>query len=196
VPRRLLALLLAGLVLAVAGCADDVSPAVRVGSSTLSNDELLDEIEQWVGNPVAVDATQMAGVTPGAYPGELVRQLIRQRIDFMVHNEEFEAQGLTLDDDLRETALTALFGDPSGAEEAFSAFSDEFAAEFTDDVARQIAVQEALGDEGYSAWIDDAYAELDIEVNPRYGTWDEQAQQIVAPPAAQPAPSPADQSAP
>src|SRR5690606_10518688 len=125
-----------------AGCADQVSPAIRVGDTTVSNDELLDEVDQWINNPVAVDPAQVSGLTPGGYPGELVRQLILQRIDFMLHAQEFERLGLEVTDERRNDALVALFGDPSAAGDAFSAFSDGFAASFTDDVARQLAVQE------------------------------------------------------
>lgn len=186
-PRRLLAILIAGLALvSTAGCADTVSPALRVGDTKISNDELLSEIDQWVHNPVAVDASQLEGLAPGAYPGDLVRQLLRQRIDFAIHNAEFERRHLELNDQLRQDALTALFGDPSGAEQAYAAFDKEFADEFTDDVARQIALQDELGDDGYVEWLTEAYASTDIEVNPRYGTWDPTTRQVTAPPSGSP----------
>jgi hypothetical protein len=182
VPRRLLALAIAALaVLGSSGCADDVSPAARIGDTKIGNGELLDEVAEWVGNPAAVDPAMVADTTPGTYPLDLVRQLLQQRIDFELHREEFEALGLTVDDDLREQALTVLFGDPATAESAFEAFSDEFAAAFVDDVARQVGVQNELGDEGYTEWRTAAYAETDIEVSPRYGTWDAENGQIVAP---------------
>lgn len=184
-PRRLLTALLAGLVaLGAAGCADQVSPAIRVGDDTVGNDELLAEVDQWAGNPLAVDPAQLSDRTPGGYPGPLVRQLIRQRIDFMVHQQEFERLGLEVTDERRDAALRALFGDPAAAEEAFAAFSEDFAASFTDDVARQIAVQEELGDEAYSSWYVEAYQSTDIAVGSRYGTWDPATLDIVPPPAA------------
>lgn len=181
-PRRLLALAVAALaLLGSAGCADDVSPAVRIGATKIGNSELLDEVAEWVGNPVAVDPATVADAAPGTYPLELVRQLLQQRIDFELHNAQFAALGLEVDDALREQALTVLLGDPAAAEEAFAAFSDEFAASFVDDVARQIAVQEQMGEDGYTAWRAEAYAETDIEVSPRYGTWDSASGQIIAP---------------
>jgi hypothetical protein len=182
VPRRLLALAVAALVLlASAGCADDVSPAARIGDTKISNDALLDEVAEWVGNPAAIDPATMAEATPGTYPLELVRQLLQQRIDFELHRVEFESLGLEIGDDTREQALTALFGDPAAAEDAFAAFSDEFAAAFVDDVARQIGVQNELGEDGYNQWRTETYAAADIEVNPRYGRWDPDAGQITAP---------------
>ena len=190
-PRRLLPLLLVVLVaFGAAGCADDVSPAIRVGDATVSNDELLDEIGQWIGNPVAVDPAQVSGLTPGGYPGELVRQLISQRIDFMLHEQEFDRLGLEVTEELRTEALVALFGDPSAAGDAFAAFSDEFASSFTDDVARQIAVEQELSETSetaYSDWYVAAYEGAEIEVNPRYGTWDPTTRSVIAPAAPTPA---------
>ena len=174
--------MVAGLaLLGTAGCADDVSPAARIGDTKIGNSELLDEVAEWVSNPAAVDPATIADTTPGSYPLELVRQLLQQRIDFVLHRQEFDTLGLKVDDDLRQQALTVLFGDPSAADEAFAAFSDDFASAFVDDIARQIAVQNALGDDGYATWRTKAYAEADIEVSPRYGTWDSSTGQIVAP---------------
>jgi len=182
VPRRLLALAVAVLaVLASAGCAKDVSPAARVGDVKISNDDFLAEVAEWVANPVAVDPSMLGDRSPGTYPLDLVRQLLQQRIDFALHNAEFDHLGLTLDDAMRTKALTVLFGDPSASVQAFSAFSKDFAQQFTDDIARQVAVADTLGDADYSAWRTKAYATTSIEVNPRYGTWDPKNGQIVAP---------------
>jgi hypothetical protein len=179
--RLLLPLLVAAVALTATGCASDVSPALRVGSVKISNDTFLDEVAEWAGNPVAVDQALLGDGPPGTFPLELVRQLMQQRIDFVLHNEEFAALGLEVDDELRQEALTVLFGDPSAAEEAFSTFSDSFAAQFTDDVARQIGVQNELGDDAYSEWRTDVYADADVEVNPRYGRWDAASGQVLAP---------------
>ena len=181
-PRRLLALAVAAVaLLAGAGCADDVSPAVRVGEVKIGNDAFLAEVAEWVGNPVAVDPAMLGDPSPGTYPLDLVGQLLQQRIDFALHNQEFAALKLKLDDTMREQALTILFGDPSLAEEAFSTFSKEFARSFTDDVARQVAVSETLGEDGYGEWRTKAYAEAEIVVNPRYGSWDVASGRVVAP---------------
>src|SRR5688572_16576560 len=134
--------------MASAGCADDVSPAARIGDLKISNDALLDEVAEWAGNPAAIDPATLADAAPGTYPLELVRQLLQQRVDFELHRMEFEALDLELDDELRDQALGVLFGDPAAAEQAFAAFSDEFAASFVDDVSRQIGVQNELGDDG------------------------------------------------
>lgn len=196
--RRLLALAVAALaIFASAGCAKDVSPAVRVGDVKISNDDFLAEVAEWVGNPVAVDPSMLGNRSPGTYPLDLVRQLLQQRIDFALHNAEFDHLGLKLDDSLRTKALTVLFGDPSASTQAFSAFSEEFAKQFTDDIARQVGVADELGDTDYAAWRTEAYATTSIEVNPRYGSWDSKNGQIVAPEGPiQPADSPGAESDP
>lgn len=197
-PRRLLALAVAALaVFASAGCAKDVSPAARVGDVKISNDDFLAEVAEWVGNPVAVDPSMLGTRSPGTYPLDLVRQLLQQRIDFALHNAEFDRLGLKLDDALRTKALTALFGDPSASTEAFSAFSEDFAKQFTDDIARQVGVTDELGESDYTAWRAKAYATTPIEVNPRYGSWDAKNGQIVPPKGpAQPAGDPSGASSP
>lgn len=187
-PRRLLAPLVVLLALALsAGCADDVSPALRIGDTTIGNSELLDELDEWFTNPNAVSPELAAAAAPGAFPGELTRQLIAQRIDFVLHAEEFEALELELDQAARDVAIETVFGDPLAAEEALAPFSDDFRARFLDDLARQIAVEQALGEE-YATWRTQAYATADIEVNPRYGSW-EGTGRIVPPPGPTPAPA-------
>ena len=179
--RRLPALVLAALALvATAGCADDVSPALRIDDTTISNDDFLDEVEEWAGNPAAIDPQMLVSRAPGSYPGDVVRQLLQQRLDFELARVEFEARGLELTDAMREDALVALFGDPSAAEGAFQAFSPEFRTAFVDDVARQVALQNELGADAYGQWQAEAYQSFDIEVNPRYGTWDEGTRSIIA----------------
>lgn len=196
-PRRPLALVFAALTLAaVAGCADDVSPAARIGDLKISNEVFLDEMAEWAGNEAAVDRQVLQDSSPGTYPSDLTRQLLQQRIDFELHNLEFERLGLVLDRAMRDRALTIVFGDPAAAEEPLSEFSDEFAQRYTDDVARQIAVTDELGDEGYGQWREQAYAETDIEVSPRYGTWDRQAGQIVPPTGPSGSPEPSEPVAP
>lgn len=188
-PRRLLAPLAALLALTLgAGCADDVSPAARVGDVTIGNNEFLDEMAEWVGNPNAVPPDVAAAAAPGAFPGELTRQLLTQRVDFELHAQEFESLGLELDQASRDAAIEAVFGDALQAETALEPFTDAFATEFLNDVARQLAVQEALG-EDYPQWRQQAYTTTEIEVSPRFGSWDAASGQILPPDGPRPAPS-------
>ncbi|MEO7428889.1 MAG: hypothetical protein ABIY48_05855 [Acidimicrobiales bacterium] len=181
-PRRLLALAVAVLaILGATGCADSVSPAARIGDVKIGNDAFLAEVAEWVGNPAAIDPTVLGEPNPGTYPLDLVRQLLQQRIEFELHHQEFDHLGLKLDDAMRQQGLASIFGDPAAAEGPFKGFSKAFAASFTDDVARQLAVQTKLGDTDYTAWHTKAQAQTPIEISPRYGTWDPATGQITPP---------------
>jgi hypothetical protein len=186
VPRRLLPLALAALALLGAGCADTVSPAVRVDGEAIGNDELLDEVEQWAGNPTLLQAVQfpaelVEGDAPGSYSTELVGFVLGSRIGFELHRAEFEARGLELTDEQRTSVRGQLFGDPAVTEQVFADFSDGYGEQLVDDVARQIALQEELGEEEYPTWAAEAYEGADVEVNPQYGFWDPDEQQVIPP---------------
>jgi hypothetical protein len=183
VRRRLLALLaVPALVVTGAGCADDVSPAARVGDVKVGDDELMDEVEQWAHNAAAFDQSQLAGLDPGTYPMRLVDVILQQRIDLELHRTQFEELDLELDDSARSDALAQLFqGDLALAQQALEGFSEDYAARYVDDIGRQVAVEQAMGQEAYASWRIDAYRDADIEVSPRYGRWDPEAQSIVAP---------------
>ena len=174
VPRRLLLLLLGALVVvASSGCAADVAPAVTIEGVKVSDRDFLDEVSEWAHNPAAYPAEQLETHNPGTYPMELVTAILGQRIDLTLSHEEFERQGLELTDWLRQQALALLFdGDIDAATQALSAFSPEYRRRYVDEVSEQIALQDALGQDGYTTWRDAAYRESDIDVSPRYGTWD------------------------
>jgi hypothetical protein len=191
VPRRLALLAIAALALTItAGCAEDVSPAARIGEIKISDDDLLAEVGEWAGNPQVINPAQLAASPPGTYPQELVGAILGQRITLELHRVEFEELDLELSDELRAQALQVLFGgDQSIADQALGGFSDDFADEYIDDVTRQIAVEAELGEEGYVDWLTATMGEAEIEVSPRYGTWDAEAGTVVPPEGpAQPAP--------
>lgn len=182
--RRRLALLLAApaLVALASGCADDVSPAARVGDLEITDEALMDEVEEWAGNPAAFDQSELQGLNPGTYPMRLVDVILQQRIDLELHRAAFDELDLELTDGIRTGALAQLFqGDVDLARQALEGFSDPYADRYIDDIARQLAVEQELGTEGYARWRADAYRDTGIEVSPRYGAWDAEAQSVVAP---------------
>lgn len=182
--RRLLPLaVLALAVVVTAGCADGVAPPARVGDTTITVSELDDELVEWTGNEAVQDPEAALPAAPGAFEGGFARGVLAQRIGFVLHNQEFEAQGMSVDDAMREEAITVVFGDQATADAQLGGFSDEYAAAVIDDLARQIALSNALGEDGYAAWRTEAYATTDIEVSPRFGTWDRATGTITAPPA-------------
>lgn len=182
-PRRLLsfAAVLALALVAGSGCASDVSPAALVGATDISDSDLLDEVDEWAHNPEAFDENQLAELNPGTYPMELADAILQQRIDLELHRQKFEELDLDLTDDLRQQALLGIFQDLSQAQTALDGFSEDYATDYVDDIARRGGVELELGREEYLAWLSDAYVAADIEVSPRYGRWDPDAQSVVGP---------------
>jgi hypothetical protein len=169
------------LVLLSSGCADDVSPAIEVNSLKVSDGELMDEVSQWANNPSAYDPQLLESHTPGTYPMELVTAILGQRIDLALHHQEFVARHLQLTDDLRSQAISLLFqGDMQTAQQALGGFSAKYQQVYVDEITEQLAVEDALGDD-YRAWRSREYLEADIDVSPRYGTWDGANGQVVPP---------------
>jgi hypothetical protein len=178
--RRLpptIAVLALAVLLAGAGCADAVSPAARIGDQTVSNDDLLTEVDAWAGSPSLLQGLQLQ-VEPrsgqSGFSTQFVNVVLSNRIAFELHNEEFEARGLELSDDDLEAARSVL--SPAILEE----LGDEYADQLVADIARQFGVQAELGDE-YSTWAQQAFTRRDIEVSSRYGGWDRSTGTVLAP---------------
>jgi hypothetical protein len=185
VSRRLLSLAaLALAALLIGGCSDTTSPmAARVADVTISNADFQAELDEWTGNEAVLDPEAPLAAAPGAYEGGFVRGLLSQRIEFELTRAEFEAQGLKIDDAMREQVITVVFGDQATADQQLEAFSDEYTSAVLDDLARQIGLSTTLGEDGYGVWRTEALASTDIEVNPRYGSWNGGTGTITAPPA-------------
>ncbi|MDX6595990.1 MAG: hypothetical protein QOI72_1372 [Solirubrobacterales bacterium] len=183
-PRRLLALVVIALALvSSAGCADDVSPAARIGDTKIGNGAFLDEVAQWAGSKTLVAAVQIpstAGSGPGSYATPFVDFVLSNRISFELHNAKFGELGLALSAQDTKNVRDGLFSDPAATEAVFKELSKAYGDRLVADVARQFAVSQALGD-GYQAWVAEAFTKADVEVSPRYGTWDRASGQVVPP---------------
>jgi hypothetical protein len=181
VPRRLL-LTIAALALVasagLAGCADSVNPAVRIGDdATITHDDLLGEVAAWAGSPTLLDQLQIP-ILPGnaddGFDMGFVNIVLSNRIAFALHNQEFEARGLELTEAELEEARSALM--PGVTEELGDPYGEELVA----DIARQFRVQAELAD-GYAAWAQESFTRRDIEVSTRYGGWDPATGTVLAP---------------
>jgi len=187
--RRTVPLLLVAVVAVAvgAGCADRVAPAARVGDTVVTTDQLLDEVSEWAGNDQTARATELAGSTSEwGYAMAPVVSILHERIILDITATTFDDLGLELTDASRDEALGVLIGDPTQAEAAFAGFSDEYADRYVDDFAKGVAVQQELGEEEFRAMILDGAR--DVEVNPRFGTWDAANASIIPPEGPRPAP--------
>lgn len=183
-PRRLLALaaVAAFVLVTSAGCASEVSPAARVGDVKISNDALLDEVAEWNGSGTLLSYFQLTEAPAGGaqrFPMAFVDVVLTNRISFELHRAKFDELGLELTDQDLAAMREGLIGDPQSSAQVLAELSSSYADRLVEDVARQAAVAGALGD-GYEQWARSAFA-ADIEVNPRYGTWDPTTAQITPP---------------
>ena len=186
--RRLLAVLAVVLGIAATACAEDVAPAARIGDRTITNDELLDEVAEWAGNDQTPRSQELAATgLPAGYAMDPVISILQTRIAFEIAGQAFDDLGLALDDQLLEEASAFFFGDdPAAAAAARAGFSETYADQYVEGLARGIAVQVELGEEAFAELI--LEGGRDVEVNPRYGEWDPSRLSIIGPsgPAAAP----------
>jgi hypothetical protein len=150
-----------------AGCADDVSPAARVGDEEITTDELLAEVGLWASSPSllgAVGVSTTEGSAAGSYSTAFVDVVLTNRIRFDLHRAQFDALGLELDEsavaDQRESLGPMLD----------ELRDDAFEEQLVTDLVRLSAVINAMGAD-YEAWLGEAFS-ADLEINPRYGVWD------------------------
>lgn len=194
--RRLLALATAALAaFASAGCTDDVAPAARVGDVRITESELLDEVAEWAEHPTLLSVVQFpeelvdgGGTGEGSsYSTALVDFVLGSRVSFEVHRAEFERRDLALPDEVLAGVREDLFGPQTQA--VADEISEEYFDRLVEDVAIRLQLAEELGQGDYDEWL--AGATDDVEVNPRYGSWDAASAAVVPPldPAAPAAPA-------
>jgi hypothetical protein len=168
-----------------AGCADDVAPAVRVGDITeISNDDLMAEVEEWAGSDTLLTNLQVAsteGEGAGSYATAFIDFVLSNRIGFELHNAQFKELGLELVDEEVSQVRAGLFADPAQSAAVFEELSTSYGDRLVEDVARQVAVSNAMAPEDYQAWQLEAFTGTDIAVNPRYGAWDDTSLSVLPP---------------
>ena len=187
--RRLLpsVAVLVAVAVGTGGCADDVAPAARVGDATITHDELMAEAAEWAGNDdmqLSVDLP-VAGL-PVAYASAPLGNILAEHIVLEILGQEFERRDLEITEDARLQAFAFLGIDATQEEQFFGGFSREYGQDLLVRWQKAGAVQIAVGDE-----IRDLIAAEagDVEVNPRYGTWDPATLSITPPVGPRPAPS-------
>jgi hypothetical protein len=175
VPRRLplIAAVALAAVLAGAGCADDVSPAVRIGDETISHDELMDEVAEWSESPKLVEVLTQGVAQPSTGPNhdmELVTAILSNRIIFDVFSAEFDRRGLELDPNVVEQISAGLIpSDPQASAQIQAELDPELYDSIVDALAKQDAVVSDLGAD-VDQFVEEAFA--DVEVSSRYGSFD------------------------
>ncbi len=180
--RRLLPITLLALgALVATGCGDSTTAAVRVGDDTVDEAEFLDSLDEFAGNEAFVGMQARSTRVPDGYEASFVTVAVNDWVYRALNNAAFDERDLELTDEDRRAARSVLGDAGSNGTSVLDEFSDEFAARYLDDVARQVKLGETLGEDAYGAWLQDAFARADIEVNPRFGSWDRTSAQAVPP---------------
>src|SRR5688572_14451740 len=137
------------------------------------------EVEEWAGNDATQAAVSLVQTgTDHGYASEPVTNIVGERIVLGLFEEEFDRQGLEVTEEDRTNAFGLIGIDPSQEEALLGGFSDEYREEYLERWAKVAAVQ-AVAQEDLREVIS-AEAE-DVELSPRYGTWDAVAL-VVTPP--------------
>lgn len=183
VPRRPLTLLAVALVALVASaCTEGTSAAVRVGDRTLSHRDVIDELDEWAGNPEAVSSPDLVrGPAPGSYSTAFVADLVGFRIERELVRAEAERRGLEAGPELIAAARQAFYGDDATAEAIEAGWSEGYAARLLEDIALELALQDELGEAEFFAWREAAASTDPISVSSRLGRWDDDQSRVVPP---------------
>ena len=187
--RRLLpvtaAVTLAGL--ATFGCAEQ-SAGVRVGDDTVSESEMIDELNAFGNNDALFgegQADAVRGDLEHSYTQRFAGEIVQQRIVFMLAAQIFEDEGLELSDADRADAEQAMTDQMQGG---FEAFPDDYRRSFTDDIAKYNVLAAELGEEGFNQALVDKASSTRIEVSSRFGEWNDAQLTIDPPPGPTPGP--------
>ena len=181
--RRLVPVLAAVAVagLATFGCAEQ-SAAVRVGDATLSESDLITELDAYGDNEAlfasGASADSLSGELVDSYDQQFVSEIIQQRIVFMLAEGLFEDEGLEIDDAARSQAEQTLSSQFGGG---FEDFPEDYRNGFVDDVARYYALVDELGEEGFDEALLEAAGSETIVVSSRFGAWDPDSFAVVPP---------------
>jgi hypothetical protein len=174
----LAAVVVAGLSL---GCAEQ-SAAVRVGDRTVSESDMVDELDAFGANEALFAPGQSADALRGelstSYDQQFVSEILQQRITFMLVAEVFEREGLELEDGDRSEAEQTLASQLGGG---LDAFPEGYRGEFVDDVARYNVLARQLGPEEFDAALVEEADSTEISVSSRFGEWDEDQFAVVPP---------------
>jgi hypothetical protein len=162
-----------GLAVAGTGCAEQ-SAAIRVGDQTVSEKQMLDEIDAWAANKTLIPEGQVTGeLGDDSFVQPFVGSIVQQRVVFILYGQVFDDEGLELtaaDRAAGRDTLDQEFG-PDGT----SAFPADYVHELTETAAKFTKLQQELSPDDLQAKLVDAATNADVQVSSRFGSWDNDA---------------------
>lgn len=154
--KKLVALVAAGLL--AASCSTDPSTAATVNGEEITIDDLAQVQTDFRDNGV----------------NTLADGVLNMMINAEVANDIIAAEGLEMPAEIRQAVFTELGLDPEGE---YSAQTEEM----IDFLAFTLVTQQGIYAPEDIRPVLDALAEADVEVNPRFGDWDEENFAIAPP---------------
>jgi hypothetical protein len=167
---------LAAVVLAAAGCADQ-SAAIEVGDQSVSESDLQDMLAGYAGNEAwtggATDE-ELAGDSPRSWGRPLVDQVLVQTIYSLFVEEQFEQADLELTDADISSARGEIEADAQ-AQEILAGFPDLIRDQVIETQARSTLLAQSLGQSPAEEGLIELVSTTDVELSSRYGSFDRQA---------------------
>jgi hypothetical protein len=191
-----------GLVgLASTGCAEQ-SAAIKVGDDTVSESDLIDEIDTLSNNEALLQLIVNDSVTQADVVGQLgedsytepfVAYMIEQRVFLLLQGQLAEQEGIEPSKDARETARGQVEDELAGAGVEVDDLPDAYLDQLVDQITISQALQQELGQDEFQAKFLDLAENTDVELSSRFGEWDndgflarlqgQQAAAVTPPPA-------------
>jgi hypothetical protein len=175
VPKRLLALLLFALVLlGSSACTSSTNAAITVNGTALSHDAFFKDLKAIAGSANTIFGFPAAGASKSAYSTEYVTGVANYEVFKIVMAKELTKRHLKVvaADLAQQRTSLKQYALSSGAETFFS----EFFARL------QVLASQPEFQGNADAVISALTANVDVQVSPRYGSWDPKTRAFVPPP--------------
>lgn len=200
-PNRRLASLLAAVTvagLAATGCSQQAA-AVRVDDATVSRSHFEDQLDLFYSNDelrsflfqgVTREQLRAADGPVGGYTQAFVGSLASVQVQFLIVDQALEAEGIEVTDADRDAIIGQL-------DQALPGGVDSLPEDQRDDLVDGFAgfekLRAELGEQDFNIVLGEIVDAADIEVNSRYGSWDEDEFTVVPPAGPAPAPGTPDE---
>lgn len=156
-------LALAALALGATGCAEQ-SPAARVGDVTVSESELMDEIEVLAD----LSSEPVEGDLGSSYSQTFVGRVLQQRIVVLLIDRVLDEEGAEVTDEDRAAARQQI----EQQDQAFAEVPSWYQDVTVDDFSKFNKLAELHPDDSGLSAIVDMAERVDVELSSRYGSWD------------------------
>lgn len=192
--RRILSALLSlSVVAALAGC-QWRPPAATVNGEEITAADLEADVEVMRDNPELAAAFQLSvGAEGEPVPSQVTAQLLTIRIGEIVLSDAYERSADKLsaeDEQAQRDNINAQLLSAVGSQEAIDKIPESFRTRLLDRFVHSSGLLADVPDENFQAAVTALFGAYDVDIDPRYGTWDTTTFEVItnAPPGVSGAP--------